>query len=93
MITLSYDKGPTRGVFSDGQEKKWSSSNLNFKVFLQAFLLDGSEVWELTSDPYVMDNGWLEGMPEIRPEEEDAVAAKEEQNALETDDFGHGGAI
>jgi hypothetical protein len=32
-------------------------------------------------------------MPEIRPEEEDAVAAKEEQNALETDDFGHGGAI
>jgi hypothetical protein len=48
---------------------------------------DISAVEEASGDPDVMDNEEVQDIPAIRPVEEDAEAANEEENLSETDSF------
>ena len=82
--------------FDDGQEKECSSnilkveglsSSLPLDILLPAHgvVWDISAVEEASGDPDVLDNQEVEDMPAIRPEEEDAEAANEEENLSDTD--------
>jgi hypothetical protein len=82
--------------FDDGQEKECSSNILKVESLsaslppdmllpVREVTWDVSAVEESAGDPDKLDNEEAEDMPAIRPEEEDAEAAEEEPNALETD--------
>jgi hypothetical protein len=84
--------------FDDGQEKECSSNILKVETLSSSLhpdiplpahdmVWDTSAVEKASGDPDLLDNEEVEDMPAIRPEEDDAEAANEEENQSDTDSF------
>ena len=84
--------------FDDGQENECSSNILKVETLSSSLppdiplpahdmVWDISAVEEASGDPDVLDNEEVEDMPAIRPKEEDAEAANEEENLSDTASF------
>ncbi len=77
--------------FDDGQETECSTKILKVESLSASFPLDipvpaHDEVWVISAvEEASGDSDMLEDMPAIRPEEEDAEAANEEENLSDTD--------
>jgi hypothetical protein len=83
--------------YDDGQERECASNILKVESSTASIppdmplpicevVRDFSAVEEAAGDPDALDSEEAEDMPDIRPEEEEAEAAAEEQNPMETED-------